>query len=118
MTDREGSLDILVNNAGATWGATLDEYPAKAWDRVLDLNLKGLFFLTQSLLPALRVRTNTLPAPSTSAHSKQSRFRTTKPMHIPPARPQSTNSLGRSRNGSVAIMSQSTRYFPGRSGLG
>jgi NAD(P)-dependent dehydrogenase (short-subunit alcohol dehydrogenase family) len=54
VTDREGSLDILVNNAGATWGASLDEYPARAWDRVLDLNVKGLFFLTQSLLPALR----------------------------------------------------------------
>jgi len=54
VTDREGSLDILVNNAGATWGAKVDEYPTKAWDRVLDLNLKGLFFLTQSLLPALR----------------------------------------------------------------
>jgi NAD(P)-dependent dehydrogenase (short-subunit alcohol dehydrogenase family) len=54
VTDREGSLPILVNNAAATWGAQLDDYPAKAWDRVLDLNLKGLFCLTQSLLPALR----------------------------------------------------------------
>lgn len=47
------SLDILVNNAGATWGAPFDEFPAKAWDRTLDLNVKGLFFLTQSLVPAL-----------------------------------------------------------------
>ena len=54
VSEREGSLDILVNNAGVTWGAHLDDYPAEAWDQVLDLNLKGLFFLTQSLLPALR----------------------------------------------------------------
>ena len=63
VSDREGSLDILVNNAGTTWGAHLDEYPAKAWDRVLDLNLKGLFILTQALLPALRAAgTQELPA--------------------------------------------------------
>jgi NAD(P)-dependent dehydrogenase (short-subunit alcohol dehydrogenase family) len=54
VSEREGSLDILVNNAAMTWGARLDDYPAEAWDQVLDLNLKGLFFLTQSLLPALR----------------------------------------------------------------
>jgi NAD(P)-dependent dehydrogenase (short-subunit alcohol dehydrogenase family) len=51
---REPSLDILVNNAGATWGAPLDEFPAAGWDKVLDLNLKGVFSLTQALLPLLR----------------------------------------------------------------
>ena len=54
LQERETSLDILVNNAGATWGAHLDDYPAKAWDRVIGLNLQGTFVLTQSLLPALR----------------------------------------------------------------
>ncbi len=51
---REGRLDILVNNAGAAWGAPLDEYPESGWDKVVDLNLKSVFFLTQRFLPLLR----------------------------------------------------------------
>lgn len=51
----ETSLDILVNNAGATWGAPLDEFPDHAWDKVLDINLKGPFYLTRAALPLLRV---------------------------------------------------------------
>ncbi len=46
---RESKLDILVNNAGSNWGAPYDEFPAAAWDRVLDLNVKGVFFLTRAL---------------------------------------------------------------------
>ena len=46
---REKSLDILVNNAGAAWGAAFDEFPDAAWDKVVDLNLKTPFFLTQLL---------------------------------------------------------------------
>jgi NAD(P)-dependent dehydrogenase (short-subunit alcohol dehydrogenase family) len=42
-------LDILVNNAGAAWGAPFDEFPESGWDKVVDLNLKGPFFLTQAL---------------------------------------------------------------------
>ena len=49
-----GTLDILVNNAGATWGEPLETFPAAAWDRVLDLNLKAPFWMVQALLPALR----------------------------------------------------------------
>ncbi len=52
--EREDELDILVNNAGATWGAPIDEFPEKGWDKVMDINLKGPFFLTQKLLPLLR----------------------------------------------------------------
>lgn len=48
------SLDILVNNAGATWGEPLESFPAAAWDRVLDLNVKSPFWMVQELLPALR----------------------------------------------------------------
>ena len=48
-----GRLDILVNNAGATWGAPLDDFDDAAWDRVLDLNVKGVFHLTRFLRPAL-----------------------------------------------------------------
>ena len=54
IAEREPSLDILINNAGASWGATIDEFPEVGWDKIMDLNVKSLFFLTQKLLPALR----------------------------------------------------------------
>lgn len=50
----ESVLDILVNNAGAAWGAPYDEFPESGWDKVVDLNLKAPFFLTQALTPLLR----------------------------------------------------------------
>ena len=50
---RESQLDILVNNAGATWGASIEEFPEVGWDKVMDINVKGPFFLTQALLPLL-----------------------------------------------------------------
>src|SRR5262245_51594481 len=50
---QEPQLHILVNNAGATWGAPLAEFPASAWDKVIDLNVKSPFFLTRALLPQL-----------------------------------------------------------------
>jgi len=53
IIEREGKLEILVNNAGANWGAPLAEFPDAAWDRVLDLNVKGVFHLTRYLVPAL-----------------------------------------------------------------
>lgn len=49
-----GELDVLVNNAGATWGGELDEYPESGWDKVFDLDVKSLFFVTQKCLPLLR----------------------------------------------------------------
>ncbi|HVL91582.1 MAG TPA: SDR family oxidoreductase [Actinomycetota bacterium] len=54
VAGREPAVHILVNNAGATWGAPIAEYPASAWDRVIDTNVKGPFFLTRALLPQLR----------------------------------------------------------------
>jgi NAD(P)-dependent dehydrogenase (short-subunit alcohol dehydrogenase family) len=54
LATREKRLDVLVNNAGASWGAPIDEYPESGWDKVLDLNVKSVFFLTQKLLPLLR----------------------------------------------------------------
>ena len=51
---REEKLDILVNNAGAAWGAEFEEFPEKGWDKVMDLNVKSLFFLTQKLHPLLK----------------------------------------------------------------
>jgi len=53
LAGRESLLHILVNNAGAAWGAALDEYPEEGWDKVMDTNVKGIFFLTQHLLPLL-----------------------------------------------------------------
>ena len=50
---QENQLDILVNNAGAAWGAPFAEFPETGWDKVVDLNLKAPFFLTQALLPQL-----------------------------------------------------------------
>ncbi|MBS0411226.1 MAG: SDR family oxidoreductase [Proteobacteria bacterium] len=50
----EPKLDILVNNAGAAWGADFDEFPESGWDKVLNLNLKSPFFLTQALHGALK----------------------------------------------------------------
>lgn len=55
---REPELHILVNNAGASWGASIDEYPESGWDKVMDLNVKSVFFLTQQLLPVLRAAGN------------------------------------------------------------
>jgi 2-deoxy-D-gluconate 3-dehydrogenase len=54
IAERESQLDILVNNAGASWGAPLDQFPEVGWDKVMDTNVKGVFFLTQKLLPLLR----------------------------------------------------------------
>ena len=54
LARREERLDILVNNAGVSWGAPLDEFPEVGWDKVMDTNVKGVFFLTQKLLPLLR----------------------------------------------------------------
>ena len=51
---REGQVHILVNNAGATWGAEFEEFPEAGWDKIMDLNVKSLFFLTQQLLGSLR----------------------------------------------------------------
>ncbi len=49
LAAHESKLDILVNNAGAAWGAAFDEFPESGWDKVMDLNLKSPFFLTQAL---------------------------------------------------------------------
>lgn len=50
---REPQLDILVNNAGATWGASIEEFPESGWDKVMGINVKGPFFLTQAMLTLL-----------------------------------------------------------------
>jgi NAD(P)-dependent dehydrogenase (short-subunit alcohol dehydrogenase family) len=53
ISKNEDKLDILVNNAGVSWGAPLAEFPEIGWDKVMDTNVKGVFFLTQQCLPLL-----------------------------------------------------------------
>jgi 2-deoxy-D-gluconate 3-dehydrogenase len=54
LGELEESLDILINNAGAAWGAPIDTFPEAGWDKVMNTNVKAVFFLTQKLLPLLR----------------------------------------------------------------
>jgi NAD(P)-dependent dehydrogenase (short-subunit alcohol dehydrogenase family) len=53
LTRREPALHVLVNNAGANWGAPLAEYPDASFEKVLALNVKGVFNLTRALVPLL-----------------------------------------------------------------
>ncbi len=50
---KESSLDVLINNAGANWSAPFSEYPKKGYEKVMGINVKPIFFLTQALLPLL-----------------------------------------------------------------
>jgi NAD(P)-dependent dehydrogenase (short-subunit alcohol dehydrogenase family) len=53
LREHTDSVDILVNNAGAAWGAPLGEFPEEGFDKVMDINVKAPFMLTQELLPEL-----------------------------------------------------------------
>ena len=57
FSKKETNLDILVNNAGVAWGAPLSDFPELGWDKVMNTNVKGVFFLTQQLLPFLEKST-------------------------------------------------------------
>jgi NAD(P)-dependent dehydrogenase (short-subunit alcohol dehydrogenase family) len=46
---RLGHIDILVNNAGATWGAPAEDHPVEAWDKVMNLNVRSIFLLSQAV---------------------------------------------------------------------
>ncbi len=59
--ERMGAIDILINNAGATWGAPAQDHPLEAWDKVMNLNVRGIFLMTQwvgkhCMIPARRGR--------------------------------------------------------------
>ncbi len=47
--ERMGPIDILVNNAGASWGAPAEDHPVSAWDKVMNLNIRGYFILSQHI---------------------------------------------------------------------
>jgi len=55
-------LDILVNNAGAAWGEAFETFPESGWDKVMDLNVKTPFFLTQALHEPLKAAARRRPA--------------------------------------------------------
>ncbi len=60
-SQRLGDIDILVNNAGATWGAPAENYPLEAWDKVMNLNVRSMFMMSQavgraSMIPRQRGR--------------------------------------------------------------
>ena len=50
----ESKIDILINNAGTAWASSFEDFPEKGWDKVMDINLKSPFFLTQKFLPLLK----------------------------------------------------------------
>jgi NAD(P)-dependent dehydrogenase (short-subunit alcohol dehydrogenase family) len=54
VSARESKVHVLVNNAGATWGAPLEEFPDAGFDKIMAINVKGVFHLTVKLLPLLR----------------------------------------------------------------
>ncbi len=59
-----GRVDILVNNAGATWGAPTEDHPIEAWDKVMNLNIRSLFLLSQQI-----AKHSMIPQPSMAASS-------------------------------------------------
>lgn len=55
LSKKQQKLDILVNNAGAYWSAPFASFSEMGWDKVMDINLKSPFFLTQALHPMLKI---------------------------------------------------------------
>ena len=54
VKSRESKLDFLINNAGAAWAEPFEKYSEEGWDKLMNVNLKAIFFLTQALLPLLK----------------------------------------------------------------
>ena len=54
LSDREDAVDILVYNAGVAWGEPFEKFSEKGWDKVMNLNAKSVFFLTQKMMPLLK----------------------------------------------------------------
>ena len=58
INEKEDGIDFLINNAGAAWGESYESFPEAGWDKVMDLNVKSIFFLTQKLKPLLSKKTS------------------------------------------------------------
>ena len=54
LAEKEEGIDFLINNAGAAWGEPLEDFSETGWDKVMDLNVKSIFFLTQKLKSLLK----------------------------------------------------------------
>ena len=63
IAEKEDGIDYLVNNAGAAWGEPFESFSEAGWDKVMNLNVKSLFFLTQKMKPLLAKKA-TLEDPS------------------------------------------------------
>jgi NAD(P)-dependent dehydrogenase (short-subunit alcohol dehydrogenase family) len=94
ITALEPKLDILVNNAGAAWGADFDEFPESGWDKVLDLNLKSPFFLTQALHGSLK---------ASGSHEKPSKVINIASIDGMKLNPQETYSYHASKSGLIYL---------------
>ena len=55
VKEKEGKIDFLINNAGAAWGEPFENFSESGWDKVMDLNVKSIFFLTQKMTPLLKL---------------------------------------------------------------
>ena len=66
----EEKLNILINNAGAAWGAPFDTFPENGWDKVMDTNVKAVFFLIQKLIKMLESSGKNSPSTSQSRARK------------------------------------------------
>lgn len=62
LSKSEDSIDVLINNAGANWVEPMDSFSEKGWDKVMDINIKSIFFMTQKCLPLLTAGTAEDPA--------------------------------------------------------
>ncbi len=76
---RLGHVDILVNNAGATWGAPAEDYPLEAWDKVMNLNIRSIFLMSQavgkaSMIPRKRGRIINVASIAGLAGSNEAKF--------------------------------------------
>ncbi len=94
LAEREDAIHALFNNAGAAWGAPLGEFPESGFDKVMNVNVKGVFMLTRALVPMLTAGASdgdrpasSTPAASTGS-SRPERAGTTSP--TAPARPPCT----------------------------
>ena len=66
---RLGQVDILVNNAGATWGAAAEDHPLEAWDKVMNLNIRSIFLMSQAIGKHSMIPRQERQASSTSPRS-------------------------------------------------
>lgn len=62
LSEKEDHIDVLINNAGANWIAPIDNFPEAGWNKVMDINVKSIFFMTQKCLPLLSRGTAEDPA--------------------------------------------------------